>query len=401
MSKEEFINLLESPFHVNETILNHVKEITEEFPYFQTARLLYAKLLKESQSFHYDSQLKIAAAYAADRKQLFNLIEKIKPAEPPLPPEEKTDVPETLFENKVEEPTISQETFLPEKTEPLKPSLPPGGHPDSTGMSQPEAMESGANTEEKKSEPSRLSPEEIIKQRLEEIEQKQSQSEIIEEVKKEEEFSEPALEIIPEGIYKIEDYFKEEIKEQEPPVIKIEPVEEKEKEKEIIPEPAKEKEFVEGFSTHQTEKHSFLEWLSYGKPLVKKSDESEEPPPQGEGRGGALTEEVKPAPESAQPEEPKVSMIEIIEKFIKEEPRISPAKASFYSPVNMARKSVEEHEGLVSPTLAQIYLSQGNPQKAISTYEKLILLYPEKSAYFAAQIEKIKRNTPQPPKGGA
>ena len=81
-----------------------------------------------------------------------------------------------------------------------------------------------------------------------------------------------------------------------------------------------------------------------------------------------------------------------MEKFIKEEPRISPANATFYSPVNMARKSVEDHDDLVSPTLAQIYLAQGNPKKAIETYEKLILLYPEKSAFFAAQIETIKNH---------
>ena len=39
--------------------------------------------------------------------------------------------------------------------------------------------------------------------------------------------------------------------------------------------------------------------------------------------------------------------------------------------------------------LARIYLEQGYPQEARGIYSKLILAYPEKSAYFAGLIEKI------------
>ncbi|MBO4768814.1 MAG: hypothetical protein J5495_04690 [Bacteroidales bacterium] len=41
-------------------------------------------------------------------------------------------------------------------------------------------------------------------------------------------------------------------------------------------------------------------------------------------------------------------------------------------------------------TLAKVYLEQGLSQKAIEVYEKLILVYPQKSAYFAALIDKAK-----------
>lgn len=79
----------------------------------------------------------------------------------------------------------------------------------------------------------------------------------------------------------------------------------------------------------------------------------------------------------------------LIDKFIATEPRIIPSKAEFYSPASQAKKSVAEHEDLVSETLARIYFQQGNHQKARWCYEKLSLLHPEKSSYFAALVREI------------
>ena len=50
--------------------------------------------------------------------------------------------------------------------------------------------------------------------------------------------------------------------------------------------------------------------------------------------------------------------------------------------------AVEEFD-LYTETLAQIYAEQGYYDQAKSIYSKLILAYPEKSAYFATLIEKL------------
>ena len=44
---------------------------------------------------------------------------------------------------------------------------------------------------------------------------------------------------------------------------------------------------------------------------------------------------------------------------------------------------------LYTETLAQIYAEQGYYDQSKEIYSKLILAYPEKSAYFAALIQKL------------
>ncbi len=82
----------------------------------------------------------------------------------------------------------------------------------------------------------------------------------------------------------------------------------------------------------------------------------------------------------------------LIDKFIKENPRIGRPRKDFFNPVDLANKSVEDNDDIVSETLAKIYYDQGNNLKAIKIYKQLCLEFPKKNNYFANQIKIIKNN---------
>jgi tetratricopeptide (TPR) repeat protein len=80
---------------------------------------------------------------------------------------------------------------------------------------------------------------------------------------------------------------------------------------------------------------------------------------------------------------------DLIDKFITANPRIEPVKSDL--PIeDISKPFIEERGGLVTETLARIYVNQGYYSKAIDIYEKLSLKFPEKSSYFASQIEKVR-----------
>ena len=75
MNVSDFIVLLQN----SNTLLSpketrELENILEEYPYFQAARALHLKGLKNLESYKYNSALKVAAAHTADRELLFEYI---------------------------------------------------------------------------------------------------------------------------------------------------------------------------------------------------------------------------------------------------------------------------------------------------------------------------------------
>ncbi len=97
------------------------------------------------------------------------------------------------------------------------------------------------------------------------------------------------------------------------------------------------------------------------------------------------------ADDGSKPAIPVKSKDELIDQFIENAPRIIRTKADFFDPDEVAKSSSRSNEEIVSETLAHIYHKQGKTEKAIKIYQRLSITNPEKSSYFAALIEKIKR----------
>ncbi|MGB4743219.1 MAG: hypothetical protein WBH49_06235, partial [Flavobacteriaceae bacterium] len=74
MKTSDFTYLLHHPSALNKDQVSNVSAIIEAFPYFQSARAIYLKGLKDLGSFKYNQELKTTAAYTTDRSVLFDFI---------------------------------------------------------------------------------------------------------------------------------------------------------------------------------------------------------------------------------------------------------------------------------------------------------------------------------------
>lgn len=394
--------------------------LLDSFPYFQSGHLLYIKNLHNQGSFLYNNQLKTAAAYAVNRKVLYNLI-TLKSAVG-----QKGSLQSSVLSS-AKSDTIAAKSEV-EKNQEEQVSVPPK-FPPKKFTSNPDEWEAGMlrqlqllhHWQQNQSAvgqsdivPSDIQDSKFKDSRFKDSKIQDSKTEQTPEEKKpdaKEEINTLLYVLVEPG--QSEDLTEETIEEiasenvsEEPETtqweIKIAGENKTESETPIVVpnDPVQQEIIVEAIhSTFELEVDDKIPSVEELKPF--RLDPIEEPVTATEkaeevvvtGMEMSFSQWLQEVNKKVPSELPKTALStdSLVEQFIKDEPRLNVKKSGFYNPVNMAKKSVQESDEFITETLARIYAKQGNHFKAIRAYEKLSLKFPEKTAYFAALIEELKR----------
>jgi len=297
MNISDFIHILQN----SNTILSpkqtrELEDIIEEYPYFQAARALHLKGLKNLDSYKYNNALKVTAAHTADRDVLFDYITS-----------------KEFVQNNIADAIAGRGSKL-EDQEAISEEIQP--NPNTASM---------------------LS-----------------------------ESSEPAL---PQNLNDAEQILDPKLFESRKPEVKIEKVEEPKKESDTNLNLGKPIPFT------NKEKHSFTEWLQ----LTSTHDEPVEKQNTNDDHGSEnVLEELE-----------RKKKFELLDKFIENNPKIVPKESN--PKVNIKESTKIDKNELMTETLAKVYLEQKKYKKAIQAFKILSLKYPEKSGFFADQIQAVKK----------
>ncbi|MDF9831683.1 hypothetical protein [Parabacteroides sp. PF5-6] len=98
MKTDDFYRLMKDSSELTETTLPVLKEIVDEYPWFQAARILYLKNLIATEDIRFPSELRKMAVSVPDRRKLFLLLEgekygltvPVRAEEPAQPQEDNT-----------------------------------------------------------------------------------------------------------------------------------------------------------------------------------------------------------------------------------------------------------------------------------------------------------------------
>lgn len=433
MNREHVIEFIRNPELIDSAATQEIEQILTQYPYFQTAHLLFVKGLKNHNSIRLHDRLKLAATYAGDRSILFSLLHAHEHTLDFAPELETAAEEVELVQDTIEESIPKEST-----NEEISEETPEVSVQEIESLDGHEEQEKAADAQEPDSADSQEIISEPVEEQSEMFELDVQETHVEQDVLQQDLVEESLVEAVQEHPAETEI---------EPPVFSFDAEQEVQQEKteqslaDIILQRLQE---IKERDSHEQAKIiaslSHIEKIQDTHTIVEEpvnpdvellqiasfddassSDVEEDIPPKN-----AETEHIPQNKDSlldfcfddsekseSRAEEKnlvhaasmwfnpaEISNLDLdesnpIDAFIAKQKTI---KTTFRNvpdidkneQSDISQESVKEGE-YVSETLAKIYVAQKNYSKALHIYQKLSLKYPQKSVYFANQISEIEK----------
>ena len=426
MKKEEFLSLLNNKKAARNTAeISALKQMIEAYPYMQNVWALYLKGIDIDKDEAFESALKKTAIRTNDRALLFDYINTPEEIETEVATEQHTAANNTVEENKIEftESNQPEESKEEQSTESFVNELINSAATDDLSLS--EEIEEIEETE--------TTPAEIPDQNISFGEEKNTFSTraekldidandtVLEEILQttEDEHSDLAqttddLEELTEEEEKVDDTAKARSKEIEEETVLAEDNEAEEDEdfnakirrlEVIINEMSFDEKKIDAEQIIQAEIEVETESAEASASEEVQSEKVEETtvPMASDSIEEDKAEEETEAPQlnyfewikqstkkdvmvsNALETEEQERKFALLDAFLESNPKIVPSDE--IQKIDIEAASSIEDESLITETMAQLYMNQKQFKKAITAYKALILKYPEKSSFFAIQIQ--------------
>ncbi len=362
MKNTPFNELLKSPHLLASMPIEELEDITKNYPWFSLAHSYLAKAYQENKSHKTSGQIALASTLHSNRTWLYGFLK-----EPILQKQTQTEIVDTLPTETITETVVEASLSAASNSSSLAELA------ASMMDEEPEVREDKRVEEPEVREVERGEEPEVREvEREEELE--------VREVKRGEEKGRQQEEEVADLDFLDKSILATAVASS----ILLEVSEtEEEEEKDSMQDSSKD---AEQSLSENGENETLFTWLRsvseeediIGKVREVKREEEQEVREDKKGE-----EDVIKPTESVQPS------IDLIEKFIATEPRITPGKVEQYTGVSFAKDSLEENFDWVTETMAKLYATQGKIDRARKAYKQLIELHPEKKIHFENQLKAL------------
>ena len=422
MKKEEFLSLLNNKKAARNTAeISALKQMIEAYPYMQNAWALYLKGIDIDKDEAFESALKKTAIRTNDRALLFDYINtpeeietaaateqntveenKVEFTESDQPEESKEEQSTESFVNELinsaatDDLSLSEEIEETEETETTPAEIPDQnisfGEEKNTFSTRAEKLDIDAN-------------ETVLEEILHTTEEEQSAlaettedlQELTEEEEKVDDTAEAQSKEIEEETVLAEDHEDEENEDFNAKIRRLEVIinemsfdEKKIDAEQIIQaEIEVEAESAEANASEEVQSEKVEETTV---PIASDSIDEDKAEEETEAPQLNYFEWIKQSSKkdvvvsNVLETEEQERKFALLDAFLESNPKIVPSDQ--IQEIDIEAASSIEDESLITETMAQLYMNQKQFKKAITAYKALILKYPEKSSFFAIQIQE-------------